>query len=324
MMPSPLLGVLRLLSHERFQSGQWIAQRLGCSRATVHNAILRASEAGVPVHAVHGRGYRLAAPLSWLDGDGLAGKLAPIGISLRCHDEIDSTNADLMSWTQAGAPHRAAVTAESQTRGRGRRGREWRAGLGAGLMFSLLWRSGRPAAELSGLSLAVGAILADAIRSLGVSGARVKWPNDILVDDAKLAGVLIELNGDMLGPSAAIIGVGINVTGGQELSASIGQPVTDLHRHIGYVDRNDLLVTLLSRLSQDLALFEARGFPAFRESWQACHVHQDREVTIDSAGGGRIVGRARGVDEQGALLLETDSGLRRILSGEVSLRAVVS
>lgn len=322
MMSPQLLGVLRQLSHETFISGEVIARRLNCSRATVNNTIREAIAGGVPIHAVHGRGYRLASQLSWLDGGKLVDALARRGMVLRCFDHVPSTNAHLMDWAQNGAPHRAVVTAEWQSEGRGRRGRTWHAGLGSGLMFSLLWRSGRPAAELSGLSLAVGVVLVKTLRGLGLAHAGVKWPNDILVDDAKLAGVLIELTGDMLGPSTAIIGVGVNVQGGEALTGQVGQPVTDLRRHLGVVSRTDIFLDLVSGLDAGLTLFEERGFSAFQEAWQDCHVHQDREVMIHSGKGEAIPGHARGVDEHGALLLETATGLLRFHSGEVSLRAV--
>lgn len=322
MMSPHLLAVLRQLSHEDFLSGEAIARRLSCSRATVNNAIREALAQGVAVHAVHGRGYRLAAPLSWLDAEGLAKAFAGRGMSLRCLDQVDSTNAHLMDWAQAGAPHRSVVAAEWQSRGRGRRGRTWHAGLGQGLMFSFLWRSGRSAAQLSGLSLAVGAMLVKALRDLGLKVGGVKWPNDILVGEAKLAGVLIELSGDMLGPSAAVIGVGLNIDGGEAMSQRVGQAVTDLRRHLGAVARTDIFQALAFALDEGLAEFEAGGFSAFHAFWQAHHVHQDRSVMVISGPGDALAGIARGVDPEGALLLETPTGVRRIHSGEVSVRGV--
>lgn len=319
-----LLDVLRQLSSTDFLSGQVLAQRLGCSRASVHSAIAEALGEGVAIHAVRGRGYRLAAPLTWLDPECLNRSLVPLGMTLRCYDQQDSTNTTLMRWAQSGAPHRAVVAAEWQSQGRGRRGRSWLGGLGNGLAFSLLWRSPRPAAELSGLSLAVGVSLARTLGGLGLSAGRVKWPNDILVADAKLAGVLIELSGDMLGPSAAVIGVGVNVGGSKALSGLVGQPVTDLQTHLGPLDRNTLLLDLLRGLSDDLERFEGEGFASFRQEWHDRHAFQGREVRIDLAGGEGFHGIARGVDEQGALLVETADGLRRLHSGEVSVRVVGS
>lgn len=340
-LPAQLLPVLRQLSPEAFLSGEEIAQRLGCSRATVHNAIRAAQAVGFQVHAVHGRGYRLAAPASWLEVDRLAQVFASRGVTLRHLDQVASTNALMLEWATSSetqnapsgwpirAPHRSLLTAEWQAQGRGRRGRDWHAGLGGGLMFSYLWRSGRPAAQLSGLSLAVGVALVNGLRAMGLTRAQVKWPNDIQVGGAKLAGVLIELAADkfasdVLGPSTAVIGIGINVSGGEDLTHLVGQAVTDLHTHLGPVDRNDLLLRLISALDADLARFERDGFAAFRDAWHACHAHQGQPVCIQIGQGEAVSGLARGVDAQGALLLETSAGLCTFHSGEVSLRAAQS
>ncbi len=300
----------------------------------MHNAIQAALAAGFKVHAVHGRGYRLVDPVSWLDAARLAQDFAAQGIALHHLDQVDSTNMQMLQWAASGcspdaperAPHRALVSAEWQDQGRGRRGRSWHAGLGSGLTFSFLWRSGRPAAQLSGLSLAVGVALVESLREMGLAGAQVKWPNDIQVAGAKLAGVLIELAGDrfasdVLGPSSAVIGVGINVLGGDALSRQVGQAVTDLHAHLGTVDRNDLLLRLVAGLDAALARFERDGFAAFLDAWHACHAHQGQSVCIQPGQGEAISGVARGVDAQGALLLETAAGVRTFHSGEVSLRA---
>lgn len=324
-MPAPLRQILRLLSHGEFVSGEAIARALGCSRATVHNALGAALEQGIGIHAVRGRGYRLAQPLSWLDGSGLERALAYRAMPYRQLEQVDSTNTYLLGEAQAGAPHRLLVAAEMQTAGRGRRGRAWLGGRGQGLAFSMLWRSGRPAAELSGLSLAVGVSLTRALQGLGLERARVKWPNDIVVLGegarvAKVAGVLIELTGDMLGPSAAVIGVGVNVHGGAELSARVGQPVTDLGSHLGPVERGDVLLALARALDEDLARFEAEGFAPFRDPWHACHAYQDRPVLMATVAGETVSGVALGVDEHGALLLRVADGVRRFHSGEVSLR----
>ncbi len=319
-MSTRMLDVLRQLEHADFRSGELIASRLGCSRSTVGNAIREAGELGVLIHAVHGRGYRLVQPLTWLDSEVLESTLAARGMRLHFHDQLESTNTSLLDWAREGAPHRALVVAEWQRGGRGRRGRSWLGGLGNGLAFSLLWRSARPVAELSGLSLAVGQILAQRLRSLGVEKAGVKWPNDILVEGAKLAGVLIELSGDMLGPSAAVIGVGINVIGGEALTPRVGQPVTDLSRYLGQVERNQLLLDLVESLDAGLSHFDAEGFAGFRHAWMACHAYQDQPVDVWLADGARLAGVARGVDGSGALLLDMAGDMRRLHAGEVSLR----
>jgi len=335
VLPLQTLPVLRQLSHDQFFSGEVIAQRLNCSRGTVHNAIRAAQDAGFSVHAVHGRGYRLTAPVSWLDADRLHHEFDQRGIQLKYVDQIPSTNAWMLDWAARDPPeraaHRALVCAEWQSKGRGRRGRDWHTDLGGGLMFSFLWRSTRPAAQLSGLSLAVGVALVEGLREFGLAGAQVKWPNDIQIAGAKLAGVLIELASDklasdVLAPSTAVIGVGINVSGGEALSKRVGQPVTDLSAHLssplGYVDRNDLLLRLVSTLDAALTLFEREGFAAFHAAWHACHAHQARPVSLQIGQGELITGIALGVDAQGALQVETANGVQTFHSGEVSLRAV--
>lgn len=335
VLPLKTLPVLRLLSHNEFFSGEVIAQRLNCSRGTVHNAIRAAQEAGFRVHAVHGRGYRLAAPVSWLDADRLYHEFDQLGIHLQHFDQIASTNAQMLDWAARAAPERAPqralVCAEWQHQGRGRRGRDWHTDLGGGLMFSYLWRSTRPSAQLSGLSLAVGVALVEGLREFGLAGARVKWPNDIQVAGAKLAGVLIELasdklTSDVLAPSTAVIGIGLNVSGGEALSQRVGQPVTDLSAHlsahIGRVDRNELLLRLVTSLDTALTLFEREGFAAFLAAWHASHAHQAQPVCLQLGHGEAITGVALGVDAQGALRLETASGIQTFHSGEVSLRAV--
>lgn len=320
-MDSMMYAVLRRLGHETFTSGEVVAGQLGCSRATVHNALREASGAGIVVHAVQGRGYRLAEPIDWLVPDRLQAELQARGMQFHFFDSTVSTNTFLLEAARGGEPHRTVAVTEWQTGGRGRRGRSWQADLGSSLAFSYLWRSARPVAELSGLSLAVGVVLVEALQRLGLEKAKVKWPNDIVVENQKLAGVLIEMSGDVLGPSAAVIGVGINVRGGEGLTRDLGRPVTDLSRHLEGVGRNELFLDLVRAIDEGLELFEREGFGVFQDAWNACHAHHGRKVDILTGQGGRIPGVAMGVDEQGALLLQTPAGVRRFHSGEVSLRS---
>lgn len=327
-LPELALPVLRQLSAEHFCSGEAIARRLNCSRASVHNAIRAAQLVGLDVHAVHGRGYRLAVPISWLDAAWLGTEFAKCGISLDWHDQLASTNASMLHWAAHAAPQRSLVCAEWQGQGRGRRGRSWLSGLGDSLTFSYLWRSARPAAQLSGLSLAVGVALVEGLRTFGLNCTQVKWPNDIQIDGAKLAGVLIELasdslSNDVLAPCSAVIGIGLNVRGGAAMSTSVGQPVTDLEAHLGAVDRNTLLLTLVGALDSALGRFEQSGFSVFHDAWHASHAHQLQQVSLQPGQGEAICGVMLGVDANGALLLQTPGGIRTFHSGEVSLRALL-
>jgi BirA family biotin operon repressor/biotin-[acetyl-CoA-carboxylase] ligase len=315
-----LLDVLRQLSAAEFVSGEALAEQLGLSRATIHNRLRGVEALGLRVHSVPGRGHRLARPVSWLDAGRLAPSLAKLGFELSFFDSVDSTNTRLLDLAALGQAHRTVLLAEWQETGRGRRGRQWLAPLGGGLTFSLLWRFNRPLAELSGLSLAVGLGLARAAVALGARGVAVKWPNDVLHQGAKLAGILVEVQGDALGPGTAVIGVGLNVHLPEPERQFIDQPVTDLTSILGDApERNTLLCGVLAELGAVLEHFDQDGFAALRADWEALHAYQGREVSL-SGGREPVHGRVLGVDPDGALLLDTATGPRRVLSGEMSLR----
>lgn len=315
------LSVLKLLSHEDFRSGEEISRRLGLSRASVHNLVERARALGVDIQAVRGRGYRLAVPYSWLAPARLDAGAAALGYRLHIHDMLDSTNTHLLAAAQSGQAHASVVVAEMQTRGRGRRGREWLAPLGSSLAFSLLWRFQRPLTALSGLSLAVGVGLVRALRAMGLQAAQVKWPNDVLLGGKKLAGILIETHGDMLGAAAAVIGIGINVRADLALAERLGMPAASLEEGLGAApDRNDVLLGVLTALAGVLSEFDAHGFKPFVLEWEAMHAWQGLPVSVTGMGRDTLEGRAAGVDESGSLRLETAVGVQQIYSGEVGLR----
>jgi BirA family biotin operon repressor/biotin-[acetyl-CoA-carboxylase] ligase len=324
---STTAGVLRLLADGEFHSGVALAQALRVSRASVWNAVRELETMGTAVYKVHGRGYRFPHPFSLLDRAAIERALggAAARLSVEVRTAAPSTNALLLERAAAGAASGTVIAAEWQSAGRGRRGRTWHAGLGGGLAFSLLWRFAHGASALSGLSLAVGVALARGLAALGGPRIGLKWPNDIVADGGKLGGILIELAGDVLGPGAAVIGVGINVRLSPGVRADIDQPATDLEGILAPldapVDRNSLLAGLLVELDRVLAEFSAAGFGPFRAEWESRHAHQGKTVTLLLPDGRSERGRARGVAEDGSLLLETSTGVKRFHSGEVSLRA---
>lgn len=229
----------------------------------------------------------------------------------------DSTNAVLLARAEAGAPSGTVVIAEEQTAGRGRRGRTWFASPGDSLTFSLLWRFA-PGTAPAGLSLAVGVAVARVLREVGAGETALKWPNDILRDGRKLGGILVELVPGA--PHAAVIGIGINL----RLPAAMPEDVRTASAAIlaagDTIDANGLYAALLGELLATLETFAARGFAAIRPEWLAHHAYQDARVTLSSDFGPPRKGICRGVDSDGALLLEVDGRVERILSGEVSLR----
>jgi len=316
-------SVLRHLADGEFHSGEALARSLDVSRASVWNAIRDLEAMRLEVYKVHGRGYRLPYPVTLLDRAAVERHLGTNAgrFTLDIRDTVDSTNTWLLERAAAGAPGGMVLAAEWQSGGRGRLGRAWHAGVGEALTFSLLWRCARGAGALSGLTLAVGVALARALESAGAGGVALKWPNDILWRGAKLAGVLTELQGDALGPTAVVIGVGINVRLSEATRARIGQVATDLETACGVApDRNRLLAGVLIGLDRVLEAFGRAGFASLRDEWQRRHAQQGRRVTLTLPDGTRRSGRARGVAEDGALLLETRSGTQRFHSGEVSLR----
>ncbi|MDR2876244.1 MAG: biotin--[acetyl-CoA-carboxylase] ligase [Methylobacillus sp.] len=323
-MNSLTFPILRLLSDGHFRSGEALAAQFGVTRATVWNALRDAESHGVRLFSVRGKGYRLPEPVNFLDRERLRALLADHAnlYTLEIHDRMESTNSHLMRAAAEGAPHATCVITELQTAGRGRRGRAWQTGLGDSLTFSVLWRFDCGAGALSGLSLAVGVALIRALRELGATKAQLKWPNDIVSGRKKLAGILIELQGDMDGASAAVIGIGLNLRLSEATRRAIAQPATSLQELLDVpVQRDVALATLLRHLADVLALFERGGFEPLRDEWIAHHAYHNAAVRLLLPDGREIDGVAQDVAADGALLVRAAQGVQRFTAGEISLRA---
>jgi BirA family biotin operon repressor/biotin-[acetyl-CoA-carboxylase] ligase len=326
-----IFPIIKHLSDGKFHSGETIAKRFKVSRATVWNAIQEAEALGVSIFSVRGRGYKLAQAVILLDQALIESRLksANSTISVEVHDHLDSTNTYLMQSISNPLTNKRCVTTNLQTQGRGRRGRTWQAGLGESLTFSLLWRFECGAAGLSGLSLAVGVAIIRALHQLGLVQAKLKWPNDIVVKNhdagkpsiEKLAGILIELQGDMEGPSAAVIGIGINLTLSDLLKANIDQPATDIASiAAGDVNPNQLLGLIVTELEAILMAFERNGFAALKSEWLAQNAYTDEMVKLIHPDGTETLGLIADIDDDGALLVSSDHETKRFNSGEISLR----
>jgi BirA family biotin operon repressor/biotin-[acetyl-CoA-carboxylase] ligase len=319
-------SILRLLSDNKFHSGATIAQTLGVSRTSVSNALRDVDEAGLTVHRVHGRGYRLLDPVQWLEREAILKHLGSeaSNFDLEVMDSIDSTSTFLLHQASRGINRGNAgihvVAAELQTSGRGRRGRQWYSCLGGSLAFSMLWQFQQGASFLSGLSLAIGVAIMRALESAGIEDAVLKWPNDVMYNLCKLAGTLIELHGDMLGPSVAVIGVGVNLKLPDNIKARIDQGVTDVYSITGKMpDRNKLLAALLIDLTAALREFERLGFVPFKEEWMSRHLCENRSVKLRFPDGSSQEGVVHGVADDGSLLLKTPTGIRSYSGGEITL-----
>lgn len=316
--------MLRQLSSDAFRSGEEIARELDISRASVWQALQDVDRHGIKLFRLPGRGYRLAEPLHWLDVEVIQAALGDKAslIDLEVVETAVSSNSILMHKAALGAEHGSCLAVELQTGGRGRRGRAWHASLGGSLTFSLLWRFNQGASYLSGLSLAVGVALMRALHQAGISSARLKWPNDVLHENRKLAGILIELQGDMLGPSAAVIGIGLNVKLSDQARENIDQAAIDLASLAADLpSRNQLLALILDHLSDVLQQFETQGFVALREEWSRHHAYHQQPVRMLMPDGSTHHGIVSGVADDGALLVRDQDGERRFTSGEVSMRS---
>lgn len=310
--------LLRLLRDGEFHSGEDLGALLGISRSAVWKKLQQLeAETGIEIHKVRGRGYRLAHSLSLLDRDRLGG-LGGANWFVHAYDAIDSTNAEAMRLVDRGDPLPLLVLAERQIAGRGRRGRKWVSPFAENLYYSLALRIDGGMRQLEGLSLLVGLAVVKMLREMGVDNAGLKWPNDILVGNRKLAGVLLELTGDPADVCHVVIGIGINVN--MRAANEVDQLWTSMVLETGHhQDRNQVAISLSRNLDAYLALHLEKGFSAFRDEWEANHLWQGKPVTL-LAGVNSIDGIVMGVDPVGALRLLVADQVKTFSGGELSLR----
>jgi BirA family biotin operon repressor/biotin-[acetyl-CoA-carboxylase] ligase len=313
------------LADGRFHSGEALAQACGISRAAVwkHVKLLRKSY-GLELFSVRGRGYRLGRPLELLNEERIRTELsAPVSsrlVQLEIRHQLDSTNSYLLERAQQGAPSGSVCLAEQQTAGRGRRGRQWVSPFGRNIYLSTLWRFQAGPAELSGLSLAAGLAVVQSLEQLGVEGVKLKWPNDVLWEGRKLAGLLLEVAGEADGPSRVVLGLGVNTRMESEYGEMIDQPWVDLFQIPGgeEISRNRLAAQLLEQLFVTLGRFEREGLQPLIAAWQRYDLYYGQPVSL-RVGNKLVQGVHRGVNTEGALLLQQGEKLLPFHGGEVSL-----
>ncbi len=317
--------LVKLLSDGAFHSGTDLGKKLGVTRAAVCKCIRRLTQSGLDVHRVTGRGYKLDAPLTLLNRSRILKHLGAAAADFRDRlhvlDETDSTNRHLAELiAHAKTLNGIACLAEAQSGGRGRRGRAWVATPYHNLMFSMAWQFPGGPGLVSGLSLAAGLAVLQALEEYGVDGAGLKWPNDVLWDGRKLAGLLADVQGESAGPTQVILGVGVNGYIGREDAERIDQPWVDLRNILGETaDRNRLAALLIRHLRRMFQAFSEKGFAPFREEWVARHLYHGRRVRLIQ-GDREFLGTVEGIDENGGLIVQLGKGRQVFHSGEISMR----
>jgi BirA family biotin operon repressor/biotin-[acetyl-CoA-carboxylase] ligase len=310
-----------------FHSGEQLAKALGVTRSAVWKAANALRDLGTPMEAVRNRGYKLPGASEPLAAAHIRKRVsAAVRERLTRLDvawSTASTNTELVERPYPPPGSSEVLLAEFQTAGRGRRGRSWLAPPGGAVCLSLSWTFPEVPRDAGSLSLAVGVGVLRSLNALNVPDVRLKWPNDVLIGDRKLGGILIELRAEAAGPACVVVGIGLNVALGGELIETIaktGLEAIDLITVMGApLSRNALAAQLIENCVRGLIEFEQEGLKPFVEEWRNADALRGRTLSV-SVGQEVVRGLARGIDLSGALLVETPQGLQKFLSGEVTVR----
>lgn len=309
--------LIKELADGDFHSGSILGKQLNLSRTSINKHINALQELGLDIYKVPGKGYCLSQPLDLLDLSYLKSNLI-YSENINLFSTIDSTNQFLLNKVHS-LNKGALCCAEYQALGRGRRGRKWVSPFGMNLYCSLYWRLDSGMNAAIGMSLVVGVVLAKTLEQLGCSGVKLKWPNDLYLQGKKLAGVLIEMQGQIGEPAHLVIGCGLNLAM-QNDSSEITQPWISLAQVYKKIpDKNKLTALLVNNLVKALECFEKDGLIPFVKQWNELDLYKDCEVKIIQ-GTQETVGIERGIDQSGAILIETISGITPYIGGEISLR----
>ena len=311
------LSILNTLCDGHFHSGEGLGEQLGISRAAVSKHVKGIQSWGVDVFSVQGKGYKLAEPMQLLNQELLQ---SLVTAPLELIPVIDSTNQHLLDRINV-LESGSVCLAEYQSKGRGRRGREWVSPFGCNLYLSMYWRLEAGMAGAMGLSLVVGVAIVEALEKLGIAGIKLKWPNDLYHHDKKLAGILVEMSGQAGSAAHLVIGMGMNLAMPSN-TQGITQPwacLSDVAEQA--VDRNQLAATLINTLQDALTDYEMTGMHGFVERWNRVDNYLGREIRL-IMGNREVIGVSRGINEQGAVLIETSNGLETYIGGEISLRGI--
>ncbi|RUO39382.1 bifunctional biotin--[acetyl-CoA-carboxylase] synthetase/biotin operon repressor [Aliidiomarina taiwanensis] len=313
--------LLELLADGQFHSGEALGTALGVSRMAVHKRIDSLAALGLDIFRVNRKGYRLAQPLQLLDKAIILHELPPHIGDLHVHHITSSTNDDLrLLLKQEQVQPGLSVIAEMQTAGRGRRGKPWQSPFGCNLYLSMYWPLLQGLNAAIGMSVTLGVALAKLLQKQGIEGVSIKWPNDVYIAEQKVAGILVELEGQADGEGQAIVGVGLNLMmpPNQE---HIDQPFTSVQEHLSsQLNRNQWAALLIEAVYSALQQHDAQGLQPTVAAWPQFDRFYKQPVEV-ILGQHKHEGIACGIDEMGAFLVEQEGVLKRYFGGEVSVRS---
>ncbi|MBA3661161.1 MAG: bifunctional biotin--[acetyl-CoA-carboxylase] ligase/biotin operon repressor BirA [Gammaproteobacteria bacterium] len=313
-----LVALVHLLNDGQFHDGTTMGRELKMTRSAVWKLIKKLQHYGVSVQSLKGRGYALAEPLQLLNKKIIKKNISE-KVDIEIFETLDSTNNYLRNFFNHTSPK--ICLAEVQTAGKGRLHRHWHSPFGENIYFSCLYPFKRDLSEMAGLSLVVSLAIVESLKFLHLPYAnQVKWPNDILYEGRKLAGILIELQAEAHGACHVIIGIGLNVNMSEKEGQCIEQPWTSLKAITGqYIDRNLLAARLITQLFAHLKHFEQIGFTDFMPAWHAVDYLRNKDVTLNYMHQ-TIKGHVKGIDKQGHLIMESvDGTLQTYSAGDTSL-----
>ena len=332
MAPAPLArpAVLDILADGAWHSGVALGEALGLSRAAIWKQVRALRALGLSVNAERRRGYCLERRLDLLSATTIIAGLVPATQNALAQlDVLVVTNSTNECLTKRPAPPPGlmwAAVAEYQTGGRGRRGRRWLSPLGHGICLSISWCFELAPRNLAGLSLVAGVAVVRGLAHAGVVGVQLKWPNDVMAAGAKVGGILVEVSGEPNGPLRVVIGIGLNVRPVPGIAAALRKeggdaPAVALDELMSgrQLERNALIAALLNGLHASLLAFVDGGWQDFVVAWRLSDYLQDRPVVV-SRGSETFEGVARGVADDGALLVESAGRIMPVVAGDVTLR----
>jgi BirA family transcriptional regulator, biotin operon repressor / biotin---[acetyl-CoA-carboxylase] ligase len=325
LVSETLKQLILLLADGKFHSGSELSAVAAISRTGVWKHLQVLPGLGLELAAVPGKGYKLIQALDLLDHQRIVSWLSPeaerLISRLEVHDSIDSTSVYLQDQAKCGAVTGTVCLAEFQTAGKGRRGRQWLSPFGNNIYLSILWRYQTGPAGLAGLSLALGVATVRALTEFGLHEIGLKWPNDVLSQKRKLAGILVDVAGENGGPCDAVIGIGVNFYLSAKQIAEIDQPCATIQQLLGDAAlqrRNQLTALLLNQLLPVIAEFESVGVQRYVDEWRRYDCMLGQHATLYQ-GSSPQSGTLAGIDNSGLLLLRlADGSLKRFASGEVS------